>query len=265
MDSKKKKIFLKVFITLSFLIILLSSLLNIYSYRDSLKNRIKKTVQNNFIEKENVYRSKRYSEYDFNKEHRYWVNQISKGGYILFFRHAEREKWPIVMAYDAYELSEKLSAENTSISKAVCLSDRGIEQAKLMGFYIKLSKMYISEIISSPSCRARMTAKLAFGGIDKISRNLIHYGPWNETRKEHLDEVRNILENIEIKKNHNVIISAHNGVIQKYLFDKIEDETKDFNIEEGGFYIIAKEKNKIILKKKINSFYYFSRYLIKRN
>ena len=83
--------------------------------------------------------------------------------------------------------------------KAVCLSDRGIEQAKIMNFYIKLSKMKISEVISSPSCRARQTSNLAFGRIDKISNALVHYGPWNEERKTHLDAVKKILKMLKLK------------------------------------------------------------------
>ena len=50
--------------------------------------------------------------------------------------------------------------------------------------------MKISEVISSPSCRARQTSNLAFGRIDKISNALVHYGPWNEERKTHLDAVK---------------------------------------------------------------------------
>ena len=34
-----------------------------------------------------------------------WANKIIKGGFILYFRHAQREKWDdTVTAYDAYEL-----------------------------------------------------------------------------------------------------------------------------------------------------------------
>ena len=213
-------------------------------------------------------RSSGYAAYDLNEEDEFWANEISKGGYILYFRHAEREKWPIVMSYDAFELyTNDKDSENSSYSKAVCLSDRGIEQAKIMNFYIKLSKMKISEVISSPSCRARQTSNLAFGRIDKISNALVHYGPWNEERKTHLDAVKKILKDVKIKKkNENVIISAHNGVIQRYLFDKIEIDINDFNIGEAGFYVISKDQeNNIVLKKQVYNFRKFSRYLTKRN
>ena len=212
-------------------------------------------------------RSAGYVAYDLNEEDEFWAKEISNGGYILYFRHAEREKWPIVMSYDAFELyTNEKEAENSSYSKAVCLSDRGIEQAKIMNFYIKLSKMKISEVISSPSCRAKQTSELAFGRIDKISNALVHYGPWNEERKDHLDAVKKIFKDVKIKDNQNVIISAHNGVIQRYLFDKIDIDITDFNIGEAGFYIISKdEKNNIILKKQVYNFRNFSKYLITRD
>lgn len=272
----KKKIF-KLIAIISFGLILFSSLINIYEKRHKVSKFFTNKIINSHQSKDslitkkahdskNIYRSESYSEYDYNEDYHYWTKEISKGGYILFFRHAEREKWPIVMAYDAYENHKDLNIEETSLSKAVCLSERGIEQAKLMKFYIELSKMKISEVISSTSCRARQTANLVFGKIDKISNNLIHYGPWNESRKEHLDSVKKILKTVNLIQGENIIITAHNGVIQKYLFDEIDDDFEQYNIDEGGFYIIAKDnKNKLILKKKIKNFLYFSRYLIKRN
>ena len=61
-------------------------------------------------------RSSGYAAYDLNEEDEFWANEISKGGYILYFRHAEREKWPIVMSYDAFELyTNDKDSENSSI------------------------------------------------------------------------------------------------------------------------------------------------------
>ncbi len=62
-----------------------------------------------------------------------WASKIQKGGYILHFRHAQREKWTDVTAFDAYELFNKIDAEHSSFADAVCLTPRGIEEAKLIG------------------------------------------------------------------------------------------------------------------------------------
>ena len=75
---------------------------------------------------------------DYIKEDKIWFNEIlNNPGYILFFRHAEREKWLDVKFYDAIELEDNIAAEEFSFSKAVCLSSRGVEQAKMMGEYFK--------------------------------------------------------------------------------------------------------------------------------
>ena len=254
-----KKYFTNIILCLTLVIVFFNFFLNILQNKEKIINKLSK------YRKIDSLRSEQYKEYDYNVMDKYWTDEISKGGYILFFRHAEREKWPIIMSYDAYEMYENLRAEETSFARAVCLSSQGTEQAKIMGFYIKKSKMKISEVISSPSCRARQTSILAFDKISKISNYLVHYGPWNETREEHLSAVKKFLKEIVLKDDANVIISAHNGVLQKYLFDKLDFPEKNFVVDEGGFYVISKDRNnKIILKYKFDSFLNFSMYLVKR-
>ena len=51
------------------------------------------------------------------------------GGYILFFRHAHREKWIDINMYDAYDATNNLKAEDEYYEDAVCLSNMGKIQA----------------------------------------------------------------------------------------------------------------------------------------
>ena len=99
------------------------------------------------------------------------------GGYILHFRHAERDKWTDVEMYDALETELQNGnsnsfrfAENEYFESAVCLNKRGKIQAEAMGEVIKYSKLPVSYVISSPSCRARQTADLVFGGYDFLEK-----------------------------------------------------------------------------------------------
>ncbi len=75
--------------------------------------------------------------------------------------------------------------------------------------------------------------------------------------------VRNVLLNVPFKKGKNTIISAHNGVIEQRVVDKYPAGFT-FNLNEGGFYIISKEKNKLIINYKFNNFHYFSKNILKR-
>ena len=111
------------------------------------------------------------SEYNSEEDDIFWAKEILNGGYILHFRHAERDKWIDVQMYDALEsdvhengADDSRYAENDYFSEAVCLNDRGKIQAKAIGEHLSNINLPIGSVVSSVSCRARQTAVLAFGG-----------------------------------------------------------------------------------------------------
>ena len=230
------------------IIITFASLVYLYEKKNQILTKLKRTTT--------------YTNYT--EEDKRWFNEIiNNPGYILFFRHAEREKWLDVKFYDAIELENNIAAENSSFKNAVCLSSRGIEQAKMMGEYFKKINLNIKAIVSSPSCRARQTVIFALGKIDKIENKLVHYGPWNETEDFHYKNVRNVLLNVPYEKGKNTIISAHNGVMEERVVDDYPVGFT-FDLNEGGFYIINKENNKLIVKHKFKNFHFFSKNILKR-
>lgn len=186
------------------------------------------------------------------------ARDILNGGFILVFRHAEREKWIDLQLYDGQEANENLPGEKSPFKNAVCLSERGTIQANVMGSVMRKLKIPISEVVSSPSCRARQTAVLAFGGHTRIDHVLMHRGVYKETKADHLQKVRNFLLNLKMVEGKNIIISAHNSVVDSDVFDRI-DETFKFELEEGGFYVIKKEKDQLILVDQFHSFQDFQR------
>jgi hypothetical protein len=182
--------------------------------------------------------------------HIYWAEQIKNGGYILMFRHGEREKWHEALGgFDAYELYSKKNARKTSWYRATCLTERGIETSKNTGRAIRHSKIKIQKVISSPSCRARETAFYTFGRIDEIHSSLLH-----RTGIHPLDsykfgmDLRKTLLNFSLDKDKNLILSAHNSVID--FPDLIDEFNIPIELEEGGFYIIEKVKQKLIVRYK---------------
>ncbi len=193
-----------------------------------------------------------------------WANKIIKGGYILFFRHAEREKWIDVQMYDALEsdlhsngINGTRYAESDYFDKAVCLNSRGKIQAKAMGEVIKFSKLPFNYIVSSPSCRSRQTALMAFGKYDELDRALVHKGPYNENMQDRNDFLKNFLLNLPEKNGTNTLVSAHNGVISSKLFDN--NIKGKLSLEEGGFYVIKKDENKLNLVYEFHNFNNFSK------
>ena len=133
-----------------------------------------------------------------------------------------------------------------------------------MGEYIKLFDMPIQKIITSPSCRARQTAEYVFGGFDEVNNLFLHYGIYYEKKSEYSKLIKKELLKINVKKDSNVIITAHGGVIEKSIFDEIQNNEKDFALNEGGFFVIKKKNNKLILVHKFQNFGHFKRLLVKR-
>ena len=156
------------------------------------------------------------------------------------------------------ELNNDIQAENSYFSKFVCLNSEGKIQAKLIGDVFKDLEVPVGKVISSPSCRARQTANLAFGKIDVIHNTLVHYFPWFEDDKDFFANVKKILKKYKPKNKENIIITGHNTVMGENVFDKIIPKNLKFRLQEGGFYVIKNDGNKLILVHKFESFFNFT-------
>ena len=180
----------------------------------------------------------------------FWLEELKKGGYIIFFRHAEREKWSeAVYGFDAYEVSKKLNAREHSWYRATCLTERGIETAKMIGFAFNHAEIEIQKIFSSPSCRARETAVYAFGRIDELHNSLLHYPAYHPLdRPRMMKSLKNTLLNFNFVDKKNLVLSAHNSVLGYHgLIDEWEQGLGN-SLEETGFYILEKKNNKLIAR-----------------
>jgi broad specificity phosphatase PhoE len=240
---------------LGFIIITISSILYLYEKRAKIDVNIKKIFRSTVDE---TYK------YDVNEEDVVWAKRILEGGYILHFRHAERDKWIDVQMYDVLESDlhnngkdESRHAENEYFGNAVCLNERGKIQAKVMGEHIKNIGLPIFYVVSSVSCRARQTAELAFGGYDAMNRLLVHEGPYNEIAKDRIKNIRTFYISLPNHSKGNVVVSSHNGVIRKEMFDA--EPLEDLSLEEGGFYVISNKDRKLTFEYKFHNFNSFSK------
>jgi len=184
------------------------------------------------------------------KENIFWLEKIKKGGLIILFRHGEREKWSeALVGFDAYELSNNIDARGTDWYRAVCLTERGIETSKNTGRAFRHAGIKIQEVISSPSCRARETAWHSFGRIDQIHSSLLHRVAIHPLDRYAYDmDLRDFLLNYDLDENKVLILSSHNSTVD---YPNLIDEWNDnIPLDEGGFYIIEKKNNKLILRHK---------------
>lgn len=187
---------------------------------------------------------------------RRWAKNVISGGYILHFRHAQREKWNDVQAFDAYELKKGFDAEKASFSRAVCLTSQGIEEAKLIGNIFSLMDVKISQVISSPSCRARQTAMYAFGRIDAINNALLHRTAMMEEQHPiFAKELRDLIDGLQLKPGQNVLLSGHGGTL-KYdgavVIDVDNTDGMDTR-DETGFVVIERREGKTIAQHRFKS------------
>lgn len=193
-----------------------------------------------------VIKKETKNQVELNKQ---WAKNVISGGYILHFRHAQREKWNDVQAFDAYELKKGIDAEHTSFSRAVCLTSQGVEEAKLIGHVFALEKVNISYIVSSPSCRARQTAMHAFGRIDGINNALLHRTAMVEDQHPvFAKELRRLMETVEIKPGQNVFLSGHAGTLRYDGVTVIDiNHTGDIDArDETGFVVIERKDGVLV-------------------
>ena len=232
-------------------LITFSSLINIYDNKNLIKSFLKQDISN-------------FTKLEGTKKDQIWAKKIQNGGYILHFRHAERDKWIDVQMYDALEsdvhkngINKTRFAENDYFKNAVCLNKRGLVQAKAIGEHLKQINFPIGYVASSPSCRSRQTAELAFGGFNKLNRDLVHEGPYVENRDDRNKRLINFYLNLPIKKGENTIVSSHNSVIRADILTN--NKNNNLSLEEGGFYVLSKTNNGLILEHEFHSFNSFIR------
>ena len=239
-----------------------ASFIGLYEDRQRIQNKIKSFLPQQFVNEAITEEEVTPIDYSITTEdHRYWAEEIMKGGYILHFRHAERDKWIDVHMYDALEsevhengYNESRYAEFDYFKDAVCLNERGVVQATAMGELLRDINFPIGYIISSPSCRGRQTAEFAFGGYDKLDKTLIHRGAFNESNDEHYKDLKELFLNLPIEPGKNTIVSSHNSVIHQNMFDSSVLADDMYELEEGGFYIISVKEGQLILEHRFHNF-----------
>ena len=235
---------IKIVLGLSLALILLDSVINLSDNRYRIFGKVSSYVGN--------------SDTELNQE---WADKVMQGGYILHFRHAERQKWIDVEMYDSLEsdvhdngINQSRMAENDYFKWAVCLNERGMVQARAIGEHLENIKFPIGYVISSPSCRSRQTADLSFAGYDDLNRDLVHRGPYNQKEEDHAEVLKELYSSLPVSESKNTIVSAHNSVVHPNMFIRSYLPDNEYSLEEGGFYIISQTEEGLVMEFKFHNF-----------
>lgn len=188
--------------------------------------------------------------------HSEWAMRLGKGGYILHIRHAQREKWQDVTAFDAVALKNGVDGASASFAPAVCLTAQGKEEAKLIGEVFRLAGILVSSVISSPSCRAVQTAELAFGRVDGVRNSLLHRtAMMKEQHAEFAADLRNLMMTVPLEPGRSVVMSGHIGTLRidgTQVVD--EDQTGGVDLrDETGVLVLERVDGRLIARHRFKS------------
>jgi phosphohistidine phosphatase SixA len=194
-----------------------------------------------------------------------WAERVVAGGYILHFRHAQREKWNDVTAFDAYELKKGIDASKASFHRATCLTAQGEEEAKLIGAVFEMTGSKIAQVIASPSCRARQTAMLAFGRIDTIENSLLHRTAIVPAQREaSAERLRKVMEVLQPLKGQNIALVGHSNTLSYDDARLIDiDNTDGIDMrEETGFVVIENKHGQLIAQHRFKNISEFANAIV---
>jgi broad specificity phosphatase PhoE len=196
----------------------------------------------------------------------YWANEIlSNQKYILWFRHGEREKWEgTVTVFDYFEWELGLDGESETWEKAVCLTDKGIEETKIVGETFMHLGLRPAYLVSSPSCRAMQTAEYAFGDlIPEIWKEVLHATAVAPSQRPAFAASlrQKVLLLSDFTRTGNVVVTGHGNTLNFYqgtLFDQNDVPEAKWAMNELGFAVIEVTDNRIVAHHVFSDFYAFA-------
>jgi phosphohistidine phosphatase SixA len=106
------------------------------------------------------------------------LRELQSGGMVIYIRHATTE-----VDY-ADQADPDMSLDDCSTQRM--LNDQGIAEAAAIGAGFEANDIVIGKVITSSYCRAKDTATIAFGKINKVEKKL-NFLPFEDYTDEQLD------------------------------------------------------------------------------
>jgi hypothetical protein len=123
------------------------------------------------------------------------LENLREGGFVLYLRHTSTDF--------SQNDSRMTSYEDCTTQRN--LTDRGREEARMLGQHVKRLKIPIGEVLASPFCRTMETARLAFG--KATATNDVRGGPASNEGDRYA-ALRRLLSSA-VPKGENRVISSH--------------------------------------------------------
>lgn len=172
------------------------------------------------------------------------LKELTHGGYTIFIRHS-RQTDHDASAFDRYETLLGGKGHPT-FTEGRCLNEYGEAEAWLLSKLFELGEIPVGTVYSSPVCRAKQTAEIAFGRIDVIDQTLNYLvGGSNASSAEEkalADENFWQLISAPLEKGTNRVLVSHSG-----MFTRGEGlGWQEFSLEKSGILVIRHESEEEI-------------------
>lgn len=158
------------------------------------------------------------------------ASALRSGGLVLYFRHAATD-WGQV-DQEPLDLSRCAAQRN--------LSAEGRADARAIGAGVRRLRVPVRDVLSSPFCRARDTARLAFGRL-RVEPGLTGIASAPERVRAQRRAVLRRLLSTAPPKGVNTVLVAHLFNIQEAADVSLEEgEAAVFRPRRGSFRLVAK-------------------------
>ncbi|MDH5444413.1 MAG: histidine phosphatase family protein [Gammaproteobacteria bacterium] len=137
-------------------------------------------------------------------ELRQLIPSLQKGGYVIFFRHMTTD----------HNQEDRRPVNLSDCKTQRPLSAKGRQQASTIGKIFQTRKIPVGKVISSPFCRCKQTAKLAFKRFT-LSDDLYFAMGLDRAGKQAKGEVLRKMLRQQPAKGKNTIIVAHTANLQE--------------------------------------------------
>jgi len=129
---------------------------------------------------------------------------LKKGGQVIYLRHTTTD----------VSFSDQNREDLSDWSKQRNLSDIGRQQAHAIGLAFRALAIPVSEVVTSPYCRAIETGKLAFGKA-KVSKDLSFSVGEDKSDAEKLAKALRTMLGTKPVAGTNTVLIAHSGNLQE--------------------------------------------------
>lgn len=154
------------------------------------------------------------------------ASMLSKGGYVIYVRHTSTEK----------DYADQVTAEIGNCSTQRTLSEKGWNEAELIGSSFSILNIPVGAIYSSEYCRAWKTARIAFGTpIKKLGLNFEPAEDFTDEQVATMSAAVTPMLSTLPANGSNTVIVGHD--------DPFEAATGIYPEPQGVAYIVKPESN----------------------